>query len=165
MAASGEKHGMFKHGEWLSAEYRSWGAMKSRCLNPNSHAYSRYGGRGITVCDRWRDDFAAFLSDMGRRPSPQHTLDRFPDQSGNYEPGNCRWATAKEQIANQRRGRKARVQSNNKSGIPGVSYAPRQKRWKAGFMLNRTYIHLGYFKDKTDAADEILLAKSYTRIG
>lgn len=73
--------------------------MKNRCLNPNATDYARYGGRGITICERWLT-FANFLADMGERPEGR-TLDRI-NNSGNYEPGNCRWATASEQQLNKR---------------------------------------------------------------
>jgi hypothetical protein len=79
--------------------YAAWAAMRQRCQNPAHHGYANYGGRGITVCERWRD-FGAFLADMGERPEGL-TLDRI-DNDGNYEPGNCRWATALEQRHNQR---------------------------------------------------------------
>ncbi len=88
------------HGMRRSPEYRVWMGMKTRCGNPKSPSFPRYGGRGITVCERWRS-FEAFLADMGRRPSLDHTLDRL-DNSKNYEPGNCRWATRLEQGANKR---------------------------------------------------------------
>jgi hypothetical protein len=77
--------------------------MKARCGNPAIKGWENYGGRGISVCDRWRKSFPAFLMDMGMRPSPKHSLDRYPDKNGNYEPGNCRWATVIEQLQNQRR--------------------------------------------------------------
>lgn len=92
------------HGESdKSPEYRSWEAMKSRCLNPKSPKYRLYGELGVKVCDKWRNSFAAFLADMGRRPTPKHTLDRYPDPAGHYEPGNCRWATPLEQRHNRRK--------------------------------------------------------------
>ena len=76
--------------------------MKQRCSNPNHSNYERYGGLGITVCDKWANSFEAFLSDMGKAPSLQHTIDRI-DTKGNYEPGNCRWATPTEQSRNTKR--------------------------------------------------------------
>lgn len=87
----------------MSPEYYSWMSMKSRCTNPNRENWMRYGGRGITVCERWMK-FSNFLEDMGLRPGPKYSIDRI-DPDGNYEPGNCRWATSAEQAMNKRRQR------------------------------------------------------------
>lgn len=96
-------------------EYTAWAAMIQRCCNPNRFNYERYGGRGITVCQRWRDSFPAFLADVGRKPGPKYTLDRYPNQKGNYEPGNVRWATPKEQARNTRRNVLLTIKSVTKS--------------------------------------------------
>ena len=93
-----------KHGMKNTPEYMAWNMMKQRCLNPDHKAFSRYGGRGIKVCVRW-DKFENFFADVGPRPSKQHSLDRYPDKLGNYEPGNVRWATRVEQQNNMRSNR------------------------------------------------------------
>lgn len=92
-----------KHGKRGSRVYMTWIDMLRRCGNPSRDNYHNYGGRGIQVCERWMS-FENFLVDMGE-PPPGMTLDRYPDNNGNYEPGNCRWATAIEQCSNTRRSR------------------------------------------------------------
>ncbi len=87
------------HGASKTPEYRAYINMMSRCYNPKTPLFNRYGGRGISVCAKWRVSFESFAADMGPRPSPKHSLDRV-DCNGNYEPGNCRWATQKQQCRN-----------------------------------------------------------------
>jgi hypothetical protein len=94
------KHGDTAGGR-IAVEHKCWASMKARCLNPSALNFKHYGGRGITVCDEWVDDYEAFLAHVGRRPSSQHSLDRVDNERG-YEPGNVRWATKTEQARNRR---------------------------------------------------------------
>lgn len=82
-----------------TVEFSTWQRMKTRCYNPQYHGWHRYGGRGITVCSRWKNSFSAFLADMGLRPKNKSSIDRINGDLG-YFPGNCRWATSKQQQEN-----------------------------------------------------------------
>lgn len=89
------------HGKRYTPEYAIWCTMKARTSNPNSQVFANYGGRGITVCQRWVESFECFLSDVGNRPTSKHSIERI-DVNGNYEPGNVEWATMKSQQRNRR---------------------------------------------------------------
>lgn len=94
-----ETHGNTKHKQ-VTPEYQTWIEIKRRCHDSTRHDYPRYGGRGIKVCYEWLISFQAFLNHVGKRPSKNHSLDRINSNRG-YEPGNCRWATRKEQGRNK----------------------------------------------------------------
>ena len=98
-ASIGNRHSI-THGMSQTSTYKTWRSMRNRCESPNAGNYRRYGGRGVTVCARWQE-FENFLADMGPRPSLRHQIDRYPDKHGNYEPGNCRWATPRENSQNR----------------------------------------------------------------
>ena len=93
--------GKVTHGRCRTPEHNAWCHMKCRCNNLDAADWKYYGGRGISVCARWDDSFAAFLADMGPKPSPRHSLDRI-NVDGDYEPSNCRWATHTQQMRNTR---------------------------------------------------------------
>lgn len=95
-----QKYGSITHGLARTMIYRIWAGMIQRCYNHNEKIYKYYGGRGIRVCDKWKNSFSDFFLDVGSPPTKNHSLDRFPDKDGNYEPGNVRWATKIEQSRN-----------------------------------------------------------------
>ena len=109
------------HGKTETLEYKNWCGMKERCFNPRHKKFPLYGGRGITVCDRWRNSFENFFADMGPRPSPKHSPDRI-NNNGNYEPGNCRWATTEEQANNKRPWKRLKPDPNFPSDKPTLLY-------------------------------------------
>lgn len=127
-----------KHGgcsrSFRSPEHTAWVSMKTRCATSSGRTFRNYGARGIRVCDAWAADFEVFLRDMGPRPSAKHSLDRIAND-GNYEPGNCRWATASEQIYNQRK--------RGRSAFRGVF--PSGSGWSATLTIAGRPTYLGTF--------------------
>jgi hypothetical protein len=130
-------------------EYRSWTAMNTRCTNSKRTEWERYGGRGITVCERWQS-FEAFFEDMGPRPKGK-SLDRFPNNDGNYEPGNCRWATQREQTANTRRNKFLTIDGQTfcvtewarRAGLGEATLRGRLRRgWETDKLLSAVQPHL-----------------------
>lgn len=130
------------HGMRSTPTYKSWANMWQRCTNPNEEQYPAYGGRGIKVCERW-GRFENFLADMGARPSG-HTPDRFPNKDGNYEPGNCRWATPREQSNNTRRNRWLTVNGRSQT----AAQWSREMGYSRGLILERIDI-LGWSVEKS----------------
>lgn len=131
-----QRESVVTHGQSYGAEYQAWKGIKRRCYSKKSRMYKRYGGRGITVCQRWRDSFANFFADMGKRPSAKHSIERI-DNNGNYEPSNCKWATDAEQTRNtsrnvyvEFRGERLTVQDWAKRlGVTHGTLQNRIKRW------------------------------------
>jgi hypothetical protein len=121
------------HGMTNTHVWRIWRSMINRCERPADISYPNYGGRGIVVCDRWRESFEAFLADMGEPTTTKHSIDRYPNKDGNYEPGNCRWATAEEQQNNTRKNRLITIDGTTKTlaqwcRVTGVPYGAASRR-------------------------------------
>lgn len=121
--------------------FNIWKAMIQRCENPKHTWYKRYGGRGISICKRWREDFEAFAADMGERPSPKHTVDRI-DGDKNYEPGNVRWAVPVEQQRNRSDSHRIEWQGRVICGkeaaeLAGIELATFYYRMKAGWPMDK----------------------------
>lgn len=132
-------------------EYRAWGNIKTRCLNENSDRYNDYGGRGIKICDRWKDSFENFLLDMGERPSASHSIERVKND-GNYEPSNCKWASKIEQANNKR---------NNKFVLDmetGVFYSSVNEAAE----LNNIHAQTIYWRNKNKTKNKLLIVWTNT---
>jgi hypothetical protein len=144
------------HGLSTIPEYWVYAGMKRRCYNKNEKAYSNYGGRGIKVCDKWLKSFESFLKDMGKRPSPKHSIER-RDVNGNYEPSNCYWATDLQQANNTRANHKVTINGITKNisqwrkelNMPSSTYQNRINRgWSVKDALTTPrMIQYSKFKD------------------
>jgi hypothetical protein len=136
----------------ITPEYRAWKQARQRCRNPHNPDYHHYGGRGIEFRFETFRDFLNALktaeNPTGLRPSPQHSLDRYPNNDGHYEIGNMRWATLSEQRLNRR---PFAVAVNNTSGTKGVAFVKKYNRWRAyGYTQGKNQM-LGWFDNLVDA--------------
>ena len=134
-------HGHNSDGK-ITSEYGSWHSMIDRCFNRNSISYKRYGGRGVSVCDEWKNSFQAFVNDMGNKPTDKHSLER-ENNNGNYEPNNCRWATKAEQQNN--------MSSNRMLTINGETLSISQWSKKTSIKPKTIYARVGRGWSSEDA--------------
>lgn len=139
------KRGLPVEGYWPVRKhplYNTWASIVSRCCNEKFVGYANYGGRGITICEKWRNSFGDFVQDMGSKPSDLHTVER-KDNNGNYEPSNCKWGTRTEQCFNRRKFK------NNTSGYVGVKKV--KTRFFAVFDYEGVRYDIGRFGSALDA--------------
>ena len=134
------------HGKCHTRLYTIWAKLKDRTLNPKNKQYNDYGGRGITICDEWKNDFMSFYNwAMENGYSDELSIDRI-DNDGSYYPENCRWTTKSIQARN------TRISKNNTSGFRGVSYNKGNNKYKAQIRINKKKINLGYFQTPVEGA-------------
>lgn len=141
-----------KHGYSQTSEYSSYQSMMKRCYDESNDNYPYYGGRGIKVCDRWREDINNFMQDMGQKPDPNYSIDRI-DPNGDYTPENCRWSNVYEQQRNKR------VCKKSRTGVTGV--IPYMNKFQAYIRCNGKLHHLGYFDTVEEAAEARKKAEAY----
>ena len=134
-----------RHGMRSKGSYKTWNGMIQRCYNKNSVNYKYYGGRGITVCNRWINSFINFYEDMGERPEGM-SLDRI-DNNKVYSKNNCKWVDKVSQ------GRNRRVMKNNTSGHKGVYWNKKSKKYQASISVDKKLKHLGLFNTINEAID------------
>jgi hypothetical protein len=136
-----------KHGLGYTRLYNIWKTMKDRTLNPKHKAYIRYGGRGITICEKWLDvrNFYDWAMSNGYEENKGLSIDRI-DNDGNYEPNNCRWTTKTIQSRNRR------ISSKNMSGYKGVSFKKDKSKYKAYLTVEGKQVHIGYFITPVEGA-------------
>jgi hypothetical protein len=155
---------MVKHGLAELPEYRSWKGMIARCTDPKHKSYRGYGGRGITVCDRWqygengRSGIECFYEDMPPQPGAGYSLDRI-NNNGSYNKSNCKWSTRSEQQRNRRpvtitgrAGHSNARRPRGSSGLKGVSWSRQNRKWRAAIKCRCKGIYLGYFDNPQEAA-------------
>jgi len=141
---TGENSRLYKHGHSRSPEYDAWHNIKARCYNKDNIAFANYGGRGITMCDRWLESLNSFINDVGKRPSPKHSIDRV-DTNRNYEPSNIRWTTREVQARN------TRVRKDSISGHKGVFFRKKSNKWVCYIFINKKHKEIGRFNNLEDA--------------
>lgn len=146
-----------KHGMAYTTVYSRWKGMKKRCYSKTYQHYDRYGGRGIKICDEWKESFENFYKDMGDPPTEKHQLDRI-DNNKDYCKENCRWVTPSENCYNRKR-------YNNKTGFTGVQENTSKKgRYSAWFSVNRKHIQVGTFNSPEEAYKQRIIAiKKYNK--
>jgi hypothetical protein len=137
-------------GKCVDRTYRVWVGMLGRCYTPSNNRYKWYGAKGVTVCDRWRYSFENFLADMGERP-PGLTLDRWPDKSGPYSPGNCRWATRKQQNSNKDNNLMVEYEGEvmtltEAAGRCGIVYGTLNGRYHRGLRGDALFSRVGLYR-------------------